>query len=122
MAITNTILQIVVFKFKSLDGACHDTVPFLVPCEFNGLPYLECLLLSGEPETEKPESNESSLFKHVMKSRPTQAIAFFIAAHLGVGAALGGWIVTYIIKVRGGGPSSGYISAGVSGGSFTGSM
>jgi len=29
---------------------------------------------------------------------------------------LGGWIVTYIIKVRGGGPSSGYISSGFFGG------
>ena len=29
---------------------------------------------------------------------------------------MGGWIVTYIIKVRGGGPSSGYISSGFFGG------
>jgi len=29
---------------------------------------------------------------------------------------LGGWIVTYIINVRGGGPSSGYISSGFFGG------
>ena len=29
---------------------------------------------------------------------------------------LGGWIVTYIIEVRGGGPSSGYISSGFFGG------
>ncbi|KAF8903902.1 major facilitator superfamily domain-containing protein [Gymnopilus junonius] len=99
MAIMNTILQIITFRFKSLD---------------------ECLTLGGEPETEKSDSNEGSLFMHVMKSRTTQFIAFFIAAHLGVGAALGGWIVTYIIRVRGGGPSSGYISAGVSGGSMIG--
>lgn len=29
---------------------------------------------------------------------------------------IGGWIVTYIINVRGGGPSSGYVSAGFFGG------
>ena len=29
---------------------------------------------------------------------------------------LGGWIVTYVIEVRGGGPSSGYISSGFFGG------
>lgn len=29
---------------------------------------------------------------------------------------MGGWIVTYIINVRGGGPSSGYISSGFFGG------
>lgn len=33
-----------------------------------------------------------------------------------VEVTLGGWIVTYIINVRGGGPSSGYISSGFFGG------
>lgn len=33
-----------------------------------------------------------------------------------VEVTLGGWIVTYIIEVRGGGPSSGYISSGFFGG------
>lgn len=33
-----------------------------------------------------------------------------------VEVTLGGWIVTYIIKIRGGGPSSGYISSGFFGG------
>jgi len=32
---------------------------------------------------------------------------------------IGGWIVTFIIDVRGGGPSSGYISAGFFGGRFS---
>lgn len=31
---------------------------------------------------------------------------------LRVEITIGGWIVTYIIQVRGGGPSSGYISSG----------
>jgi hypothetical protein len=31
---------------------------------------------------------------------------------------LQGWIVTYIIDVRGGGPSSGYVSAGFFGGTI----
>jgi len=33
-----------------------------------------------------------------------------------VEVTLGGWIVTYVIEVRGGGPSSGYISSGFFGG------
>jgi fucose permease len=33
-----------------------------------------------------------------------------------VEVTIGGWIVTYIIQVRGGGPSSGYISSGFFGG------
>ncbi|KDR80388.1 hypothetical protein GALMADRAFT_1194926 [Galerina marginata CBS 339.88] len=94
MAVINTTLQILVFRFKSLDY---------------------CLVLGGEPETDKSQFSDGSLFKQVMKSRTTQFIALFIVVHLGVGVTIGGWIVTYIINVRGGGPSSGYISAGVSG-------
>ena len=37
-------------------------------------------------------------------------------ASYSVEVTLGGWIVTYIIEVRGGGPSSGYISSGFFGG------
>ena len=33
-----------------------------------------------------------------------------------VEVTIGGWIVTYIIQVRGGGPSSGYVSSGFFGG------
>jgi len=43
-------------------------------------------------------------------------MAFFILIYVGVEVTIGGWIVTYIIQVRGGGPSSGYISSGFFGG------
>ena len=33
-----------------------------------------------------------------------------------------GWIVTYVIDVRGGGPSSGYISTGFFGGMHSGTL
>ena len=42
-------------------------------------------------------------------------ILFSFRVH-SVEITLGGWVVTYIIKVRGGGPSSGYISSGYWGG------
>lgn len=43
-------------------------------------------------------------------------LAFFILVYVGVEVTIGGWIVTFIIDVRGGGASSGYISAGFFGG------
>ncbi|PIL32913.1 hypothetical protein GSI_05031 [Ganoderma sinense ZZ0214-1] len=39
-------------------------------------------------------------------------MAVFILIYIGVEVALGGWIVTYVIVLRGGGPSAGYISSG----------
>ena len=43
-------------------------------------------------------------------------LAFFILVYVGVEVTIGGWIVTYIIEERHGGPSSGYISSGFFGG------
>jgi fucose permease len=47
-------------------------------------------------------------------------LALFILVYVGVEVTIGGWIVTFIIDVRGGGPSSGYISAGFFGGLMIG--
>jgi fucose permease len=43
-------------------------------------------------------------------------MAFFVLFYVGVEVTIGGWIVSYIINVRGGGPSSGYVSSGFFGG------
>jgi fucose permease len=43
-------------------------------------------------------------------------MAFFILVYVGVEVTIGGWIVSFIINVRGGGSSSGYVSSGFFGG------
>jgi fucose permease len=53
-----------------------------------------------------------------MKTRAVHLLAVFILIYVGVEVTIGGWIVTFIIKVRGGGPSAGYISSGFFGGQF----
>jgi fucose permease len=52
----------------------------------------------------------------ILQNKVVQLMAFFILVYVGVEVTIGGWIVTYIINVRGGGPSSGYISSGFFGG------
>ena len=39
-------------------------------------------------------------------------LAVFILVYVGVEVTIGGWIVSYVIDERGGGPDSGYISSG----------
>ena len=69
-----------------------------------------------------------------MKNMSVHFMGIFILFYVGLEVTLGsksspsyapipqvfmsviGWIVTYIIEVRGGGPSSGYVSAGFFGG------
>ncbi|KAI6148519.1 major facilitator superfamily domain-containing protein [Pisolithus tinctorius] len=94
MALLNSILLIAVFRLKNQD---------------------ECLAQIGMPPCEKGNSDRSQ-FRQVFALRAVHLLAFFILVYVGVEVTVGGWIVTYIIDVRGGGPSSGYISSGFFGG------
>ncbi|KAF9528584.1 major facilitator superfamily domain-containing protein [Crepidotus variabilis] len=97
MAVFNSILLIVVFKLKSQD---------------------ECLSLGGEviPEPSAEQDVTTSSFRQVLRTKAVHLIAIFILIYVGVEVTIGGWIVTFIIHERGGGPSSGYISSGFFGG------
>lgn len=92
----------------------------------------ECLAQIGQPAGEKGTS-EKSQFSQIFRLREVHLLAFFILIYVGVEVTVGGkhttsveemftqnitsgWMVTYIIDVRGGGPSSGYISSGFFGG------
>jgi fucose permease len=75
----------------------------------------ECLTSVGEAAGETGTS-EHSTFRQILSLKTVHLLAFFILVYVGVEVTIGGWIVTYIIDVRGGGPSSGYVSAGFFGG------
>ncbi|KAG0699326.1 MFS general substrate transporter [Suillus ampliporus] len=98
VAFINTVSLIAVFGLKTQD---------------------ECLAQSGQPTGEKGTS-ESSQFSQIFRLKEVHLLAFFILVYVGVEVTVGGWMVTYIIDVRGGGPSSGYISSGFFGGLMIG--
>ncbi|KAI6103305.1 MFS general substrate transporter [Pisolithus croceorrhizus] len=75
LSLVNTILLITVFGWKTQDG-----VP---PCEKG--------------------NSERSQFRQVFALRAVHLLAFFILVYVGVEVTVGGWIVTYIIDIRGGG-------------------
>ncbi|KAF9475148.1 MFS general substrate transporter [Pholiota conissans] len=95
VSVVDIIVLVVVFKLKSMD---------------------ECLALAGEHIPERAEEGEEGSFKQVMQTRAVHLLAFFILIYVGVEVTIGGWIVTFIIDVRNGGPSSGYVSSGFFGG------
>ncbi|KAG6918308.1 hypothetical protein DXG01_015400 [Tephrocybe rancida] len=84
----------------------------------------ECLRDIGQVIPERTETQrlveESGKLRQIMRHRTVQLLAVFLLFYVGVEVTLGGWIVTYIIEVRHGGPSSGYISAGFFGGLMVG--
>ena len=51
-----------------------------------------------------------------MGQKIVHLLAFFSLIYVGAEVTIGGWTITYIIRQRGGGPSSGYISTGFFGG------
>ncbi|KAH7910277.1 MFS general substrate transporter [Hygrophoropsis aurantiaca] len=98
VASLNTLLLIAVFGLKGQD---------------------ECLAQIGQEPGEKGTS-ENSQFRQILGLKDVHLLAFFILVYVGVEVTVGGWMVTYIIDVRGGGPSSGYISSGFFGGLMIG--
>jgi fucose permease len=50
---------------------------------------------------------QNGMFGQIMRRRTIHFIALFILVYVGLEVTIGGWIVTYIISERGGGPSSG---------------
>ncbi|KAF9051744.1 MFS general substrate transporter [Panaeolus papilionaceus] len=95
VSVLNTIVLVMVFRFQGQD---------------------ECLTEAGEVVPERTSASEEATFKQVLRTRAVHFLAFFVFVYVGVEVTIGGWIVTFIIQERQGGPSSGYISSGFFGG------
>ncbi|KAI0767106.1 MFS general substrate transporter [Fomes fomentarius] len=81
-----------------------------------------CLTEIGLPPSPRESDNEksSTKYKQIMRMREVHLMALFILLYVGTEVTLGEWIVTYVMDLRGGGPSSGYISSGFFGGLMVG--
>ncbi|KZT23727.1 MFS general substrate transporter [Neolentinus lepideus HHB14362 ss-1] len=75
----------------------------------------ECYAEIGQAANESGESAESD-YKQIFRLKAVHLLAIFSLIYVGVEVTIGGWTVTYIIDVRHGGASSGYISSGFFGG------
>ena len=97
-----------------------------------------CLQRAGEilPDKTSIEENNDDKFGQLMRNKTVHLLAFFLMVYIGVEVTIGGkifinymivtslitpksgWIVTFLMLVRGGGPSSGYVSTGFFGGKY----
>ncbi|KAJ7719020.1 MFS general substrate transporter [Mycena maculata] len=75
----------------------------------------DCLAQIGQ-ETGGKGPSEESHFRQIISIKAVHFLALFLFVYVGVEVTIGGWIVSYMRGVRGGGPSAGYISAGFFGG------
>lgn len=100
LAVICLVLQIVILRFKTFD---------------------ECMTRIGRPIQQKGPSTDSNL-KQIFRIRAVHVLSVFVLIYVGVEVTMGGWIVSYIIDERNGGPSSGYISSGFFGGLMIGRL
>ncbi|KAF7360156.1 MFS domain-containing protein [Mycena venus] len=94
LAISNILILFLVFRGKTQD---------------------ECLAQLGQAEVDKGPSSHSHM-RQVLTMKALHIMALFLFVHVGIGVAIAGWTVSFMITVRGGGPSAGYIAAGFAGG------
>jgi fucose permease len=95
IAAANVVVQAYVFQFKHQD---------------------ECLVEAGYQPGARNTDEDRSNIRQMMSLKTVHLLATFIFIYVGIEVTIGGWIVTYIIEERGGGPSAGYISSGFFGG------
>ncbi|KAG0695917.1 MFS general substrate transporter [Suillus ampliporus] len=100
ISVSNTIALIIVFRLKRQG---------------------ECLAEIGIVNEDNSTSEHSHL-RQIFANKDVHLLAAFTLLYVGAEVTIGGWIVTYIIDVRGGGPSSGYISTGFFGGLVVGRL
>ncbi|KAH9852214.1 MFS general substrate transporter [Lenzites betulinus] len=99
LLVITVTMQIITFRFRSMEA---------------------CALEIGLPPPEKEPDSLLDRYKRVFRLRVVHLMAFFAFVYVGVEVSTGSWIVTYIINLRHGGPSSGYISSGLFGGIMVG--
>ncbi|KAH7100700.1 MFS general substrate transporter [Auriculariales sp. MPI-PUGE-AT-0066] len=77
-------------------------------------------LLHNESADVRSSTNTLAALRSILAVPLVHCMAIFAAIYVGVEITIGGWVVTFIIDERSGGPGAGYISAGFFGGLMLG--
>ncbi|KAG8752025.1 hypothetical protein FRC14_007433 [Serendipita sp. 396] len=125
IAVINTVLLVLTVRNRSLEAVLRSigSPPAL---DAHAHSSIELANRATEVDTEGTATAEQtppptgvaqkSSMSQILGNMTVQLMALFILVYVGVEVTIGGWIVTFIIHVRGGGPSSGYVSSGFFGG------
>jgi fucose permease len=127
----------VVFRFQGQDGTSLS--PFGTDTD-RALIITDCLREVGEviPDKAAEDVAEKGKFSQMMSYKAVHLLSLFLLIYVGAEVTIGGtisslcliaqqksdycksgWTASYLIIVRGGGPSSGYVSTGFFGGKLS---
>ncbi|KAF8312635.1 MFS general substrate transporter [Clavulina sp. PMI_390] len=108
LAALTTVVLLAVFRLRSQASILED---------------LAARKKAGQPDGEKPAATEEEVEYHgwdkyyaLMRMPAVHLAALFIFTYVGAEVSIGAWSVTYLLRERGGGPSTGYVSSGFFGG------
>ncbi|KAL1705479.1 major facilitator superfamily domain-containing protein [Schizophyllum commune] len=114
VALANMAISAAVFRFENQD---------------------QCIARIGQPPKEESQRtnsdnntgsesniNPGNSLLQLFRLKSMHLLALFAFVYVGVEVTLGGWIVSYVIDKRGGGPDSGYISSGFFAGMMLGRL
>ncbi|TFL03445.1 MFS general substrate transporter [Pterulicium gracile] len=100
--------------FISLGLSCGAIIAVSLAFRFKDQLY--CLRQIGQEPEQKPEQVPITLRSLVWDNKTLPILTVFLFFYVGTEISMAGWIVTYIMEIREGGPSSGYIASGYFGG------
>lgn len=106
------------FKLNRLEGSlCVDVIerPTDTPGPIDLIPERNAPSTAGG-EAETTPLIQDSKYKAILRQKQVYLLAAFTMVYVGAEVTIGGWIVTFLDELRGGGPSAGYVSSGFFGG------
>ncbi|KAJ3505313.1 hypothetical protein NLJ89_g7482 [Agrocybe chaxingu] len=98
LSIVNVVILAVVFRFKDQD---------------------HCLAQAGEIVPDKTEDAPGATYGELLRLKAVHLLALFLLVYIGIEVTIGGWIVSFMLIIRDGGPSSGYVASGFFGGNLS---
>ncbi|KAF9023653.1 MFS general substrate transporter [Hymenopellis radicata] len=93
-AVVNIVILVVVFRLKRK----------------------EALLLEEGQDLGTAPTLDRNVYRQILGIKAVHLLTAFVLVYIGVEVTIGGWIVSFVLQERDGGPNSGYISSGFFGG------
>ncbi|KAG9044146.1 hypothetical protein FS837_008722 [Tulasnella sp. UAMH 9824] len=93
LAVTNLAFSLYVFKLKRLEE-----------------------ILPPPENAEEAPVLQGSKYGAILRRKQVHLMSAFAVVYVGAEVTIGGWIVTFLEQLRGGGPNAGYVSSGFFGG------
>ncbi|EJU05957.1 MFS general substrate transporter [Dacryopinax primogenitus] len=101
------------WSFQYLIAGCLSVVEIILFCVIFRF-RTQSQLLHTPPSTSSPDGGNK--YRQILRLRLVHLFSFFILVYVGLEVSIGGWIVTYLVQIRGAGPSAGYVRSGFWGG------